>query len=274
MRLGIVSNCWREQLDAGTSLDELIEEAVRRGCDHVELRQGCLGGYERAGEGGLWPDVAALGPLAKRFPETGINLAMALPYLGGEVTPRTRLFLEGMSAAVALGRGGEGHLRLVDPETPAASVTADREAGLAERLASLASACADAGARLSVENARQPWGTRRGILSRARQRLGPRAGALGLCYDPCNLLSASDRPDPQAETARLRAEEIALFHYKQSREGAPHPEVGAGDIDWAVQLQALRQIGYMGARLFEIPAGPDIWERLECSRDYLKGLEA
>jgi sugar phosphate isomerase/epimerase len=103
--------------------------------------------------------------------------------------------------------------------------------------------------------------------------LGPRGGALGLCYDPCNLLNAADRPDPQAETGRRRAEEIALFHYKQSREDAAAPDVGPGDIDWPAQRDALRRIGYTGPRLFEIPAGPDIWDRLERSRHYLEELE-
>jgi len=39
------------------------------------------------------------------------------------------------------------------------------------------------------------------------------------------------------------------------------------------QLAALQQIAYRGPRLFEIPPGPDIWDRLERSRDTLNELE-
>ena len=39
------------------------------------------------------------------------------------------------------------------------------------------------------------------------------------------------------------------------------------------QVEALRRMAYQGPRLFEIPPGPDIWERLERSRDYLNQLE-
>ena len=54
--------------------------------------------------------------------------------------------------------------------------------------------------------------------------------------------------------------------------GEAAPEVGPGDVDWPAQLAALKEIKYTGARLFEIPAGPDIWDRLERSRKYLEGV--
>jgi sugar phosphate isomerase/epimerase len=273
MELGIVSNCWRTQLEAGTSLDDMIAEAARHRFVHIELRQGCLGGYEHDRDGQNFPDAGALLALPSRFPAMRFNLALAMPVLGGSVTPELPLFAAGLRAAVFLGGAGKAQLRLVDPETPAEALTEARQVEVAERLAALAEAAAEAGAVLSVENSRQPWAALRAILNRGRARLGVRAGALGLCYDPCNLLSAADRPDAQAETGRLRADEITLFHYKQSRGDAPAPDVGPGDIDWPVQRDALRRIGYAGPRLFEIPAGDDIWDRLERSRDYLEKLE-
>jgi sugar phosphate isomerase/epimerase len=139
-------------------------------------------------------------------------------------------------------------------------------------LAALAAACNARGALLSVENARQPWSALRHILGRARERLGRGSGALGLCYDPCNLLNAADRPDPGAETARLRADEIVLFHLKQARAGSLLSVLGPGEIDWPAQWAALRRMGYAGPRLFEIPAGREIWERLEQSRRYLDDI--
>jgi sugar phosphate isomerase/epimerase len=272
MDLGIVSNCWRTQLEAGTALDDLIAEAARRRFVHIELRQGCLGAYENA-DAGHCPDAGALQALPTRFPSRPFNLALAMPFLGGTMTPEHPLFAAGLHAAVALGAAGKAHLRLVDPETPPEALTEARQAEVAEGLVALAEAAAAAGAILSVENSRQPWAALCAILVRARTRLGAEAGSLGLCYDPCNLLNAADRPDPRAETGRLRAEEIALFHYKQSRNGAAAPDVGPGDIDWPAQRDALRRIGYDGPRLFEIPAGLDIWDRLERSRDYLEELE-
>jgi sugar phosphate isomerase/epimerase len=266
---GIVSNCWRAELDAGGSLDELLVEAERRGYRHIELRQGSLGACETTGKGGPHPDAGALRQLPARFPGLRFNLALALPYLGGTITPETALFEAGLRGAVALGGAGAAHLRLVDTETSAGEVTATRETLIAERLAVLAATCAERGATLSVENARQPWEALRRIFLRARERLGSGAGALSLCYDPCNLLSAADRPDARVETARLRADEIALFHLKQSHSGTPLPVVGHGEVDWPAQWGALQQMGYTGPRLFEIPAGPEIWERLERSREYL-----
>src|SRR5207244_188409 len=82
------------------------------------------------------------------------------------------------------------------------------------------------------------------------------------CYDPSNLHHAADRPDLQEVTAQLRGEEIGLLHFKQSRSGEQLPAIGPGEIDWLGQLQALRRKGYAGPQLFEIPAGPDIRERL------------
>jgi sugar phosphate isomerase/epimerase len=269
---GIVSNCWRAQLEEGVPLDELLAEADALGYRRVELRQGCLGTYETPGDGGPCPDAVALRALPVRFPRLRFNLALALPYLGGSVTPETPLYQAGLRGAVAVGRPGIAHLRLVDPETAPEALTSACESEIAARLTALATACAAQGAILSVENARQPWAAFRRIFDRARGQLGTDAGALGLCYDPCNLLGAADRPDPQGVTARLCADDVALFHFKQSDAGALLPVVGPGEVDWPGQLAALRAIGYTGPQLFEIPPGPEIWERLEQSRRYLDSI--
>jgi sugar phosphate isomerase/epimerase len=271
---GIISSCWRVQLESGVFLDELLAEAERRGYRHVELRQGCLAAYETAGEGGACPGADALRRLPDRFPRLRFNLAMALPYLGGEVAPESPLFEAGLRGAIALDGAGTAHLRLVDTETRGGALDQARENALATRLAALASACRGHGAILSVENGRQPWEALRRIFSGARERLAAGANALLLCYDPSNLHHAADRPDPQEVTAQLRGEEIGLLHFKQSQSGAQLPVIGPGEIDWAEQLAVLRRKAYAGPQLFEIPAGPDIWERLDQSRRYVSELEA
>src|SRR5438094_616777 len=134
MDFGIVSNCWRAQLEAGASLEDLIAEAVRRGYNYVELRQGCLGSYERGSDPG--PDAEALARLAGRFTEIGFNLALALPFFGSAVTPAHPLFQAGLdsSYAMAAGRARNAHVRLVDTETPPESLAGATPEAIAERL--------------------------------------------------------------------------------------------------------------------------------------------
>ena len=45
-RLGIVSNCWKMQLDSGATLASLVERGLAIGLRHFELRQGALGECE------------------------------------------------------------------------------------------------------------------------------------------------------------------------------------------------------------------------------------
>ena len=48
--------------------------------------------------------------------------------------------------------------------------------------------------------------------------------------------------------------------------------MGEGELDWTAILGALRDTGYRGPALFEIPGGPDIWDRLARSTAYIRGL--
>src|SRR5262249_21180438 len=162
-----------------------VAEAVRRGYGYVELRQGCLGAYERKSDGGTTPDPGAMTRLPERFPKVGFNLALAVPFFSGRIGPDDPLFRAGVEASRALALGGvrAAHLRLVDPETPADTLSPASADPLAERLSELASVCGARGGILSVENARQPWALLHRIFEQARALLGPRASALQLCYD-------------------------------------------------------------------------------------------
>src|SRR5262245_49715167 len=109
MQFGLVSNSWRAQLQAAEPLDALIAEALRRGYRAIELRQTCLGRYERGAES--VPDADALAKLADRFPEAKLNLALAWPCFSPQATAEDRLLIAGIDAALALAADGTAHLR-------------------------------------------------------------------------------------------------------------------------------------------------------------------
>jgi sugar phosphate isomerase/epimerase len=263
MILGIVSNCWKVQLDNGTDIDALIEEAHTRGYRHVELRQTCLGKYEN--KDGNVPDAQALAQLREKFPEMGFNIAVALPFMRGELNPESPLFAAGLEAAVAL-NSEKPHLRLVDPFTDEVPKFESVCASLAE----LGWACVARKGTLSVENARQAWRALREVVALARERMREAATQLKFCYDPCNLLNAPDKPDPQLVTQQMLSANLGIFHFKQSKRGRMLLTVADGDVDWNAQIATLKRKGYSGPALFEIPPHKDIWRNLQKSRAYVE----
>ncbi len=265
MILGIVSNCWKVQLDNGTDVDHLIEEAQKRGYKHVELRQMCLGKYE-SGEGNV-PNAAALAQLREKFPDMGFNVAIALPFMGGGLTPENEAFAAGLKAAVAL-NPEKPNMRLVDLTT----TEVDNLEQVAASVAELGWACVARKGTLSLENARQPWSALREVFALARTRMRDAATSLRFCYDPCNLLNAPDKPDPQEVTQQMFAANIGVFHFKQSKRGRMLLTVADGDVDWHAQIAALQRKGYHGPALFEIPPHKDIWRNLQKSRAYVEGV--
>ena len=59
MKLGAITNSWREHLESA-SIESLVAQAAERGAMHIELRQTCLGDCE-TGEGNDWqPNIANL----------------------------------------------------------------------------------------------------------------------------------------------------------------------------------------------------------------------
>jgi sugar phosphate isomerase/epimerase len=281
MALGIVSNCWRVQLDEHESIDRLIAEALRRRYHSIELRQGCLGRYERGAD--RMPDADALAELPRRFPEATLNIAIAFPF-GSALTTHDeklfhRLFLTGVDAAVAVAGPGKAYLRLVDvtttaeqavPNTALDTAALDTAANVtAARLASLADSLVRRGGLLAIENARQPWQWTLDVLRGAKRKLGDDSRCLRLCYDPCNLLMAPDVTNCGDATRSLAADDLAAVHAKQQHAGRILPTVADGDVDWAEQVTALTTMDYQGPILFEVAPEKAIWENLEASRLYL-----
>src|SRR6476620_5966830 len=99
MILGIVSNCWRLQLAERVPLELLVEKAQREGYRAIELRQGCLGEFETAGD--HLPIAECLANLPSKFPHIQFNIAIAFPFFN-PFECDALLFAAGLDAAVAL----------------------------------------------------------------------------------------------------------------------------------------------------------------------------
>ncbi len=273
MILGLVSNCWRQQLDSGVSLETLISRAAESGYQTIELRQTCLGRFEDPQS--FLPRTKALLDLPQGFPELRFDLALAFPFLDpANPGPKDPLFDLGVEAAGALSGRFHPHLRLVDLDTSDEQLASVPLPDLAARLAELARRLIQTGGLLSLEHARQPWGVFLSLVLEARQLLGEDAPGLRICYDPANLLAASDAPKPIQVVRGLAPETLSMLHLKQFRGREFQQLVGPGEIDWQSQISVLKSRGYTGPALFEIDAHSRIWEHLDQSRTYLQGLGA
>ena len=259
--LGLVSNCWKVQLDSGTPLDSLISESVRRGLTVIELRQGSLGEYEVGSE--CVPQADRLAELAREFSEVRFNVALSLPCLGGELSRNDSLFRAGRSAAQSLANGQPPHLRLVDLQTRPEQCLASSIETAAGGLIELTEAMIDVDGSLSIEHSQQRWAWFDSVMNAARQRLGEQSSRLRLCFDPCNLL-LTERADEVANIVEsVRREDVSMIHVKQRRDGQVQPDIGDRDLDWPRLLETLRRRGHFGPVLFEIAPHVDVWANLE-----------
>ncbi len=268
-RLGIVSNCFQQQLRSGASLDALVSTAVDRGYRCIELRQGSLGALE-GGDGRS--DAAGLARLAQRFSAVEFNAAVPAAFL---TSPGDQLFDQvkrGLDAAAALAPHGRPHLRLVDLTTTDADLACRSAAAIGADIARLAALASSASSTLSLEHGRQSWSLFAPCLVAARRALGRHAEVLQLCFDPCNLLGTPVPADPRRVAETLDSARVAMVHLKQVRAGAHLPHLTHGDVDWRQQLEALGAIGYAGPLLFEIAPSADVWSALETSQGYLREL--
>ncbi len=273
MILGLVSNCWRQQLVEGVPLEKLISRAAESGYRAIELRQTCLGRFEDPQT--FLPRTEALARLPKAFPELRFDLALAFPFLDPiHDASCDRLFETGVEAAQALSGRFCPHLRLVDLDTTEEHLTSVPLLDLTANLARLARRLIERKGLLSLEHAREPWGVFQDLVTEARLLLGEDAPGLRICYDPANLLAASDSPEPTRVVETLAPETLSMLHLKQFRGDEFQERVGPGEIDWRSQISVLKSRGYSGPAMFEIDAHTQIWEHLDQSRTYLEGLGA
>ncbi len=265
---GLVSNCWRRQLDLGTSLDELLAESVRQGYTFVELRQGALGHYEDPVS--KTPLAELLSCLPARFASLELSLALACPFFdvaAGDGVP----WNESFAAAEAVSGGRAACLRLVDLAT-SHEVAARTCQTAGESLAARLRPFVNSGGRVLLENAAQAFSSLAMVMRAARAALGRLGEHLGLCYDPCNVLLSPDRSDPLAVTRSVGANSLGMFHIKQAIAGVVQPDIVPGDIQWREHLSAVERLGFEGPVLYELAASENVWERLAASRKYLAGL--
>jgi sugar phosphate isomerase/epimerase len=63
---------------------------------------------------------------------------------------------------------------------------------------------------------------------------------------------------------------VKIVHFKQARDGRPHPTVDTGDMDCAGVLRVLEEKGYQGAAIMEIPPDQQVLDNLAASFAYLE----
>ena len=272
--LGTVSNGWGDLLSS-SSLPEQCRRAAELGFGYVELRQRALGTYEErvAGDDRPWPLPSALAGLRGEAPGLDFNLAVEAPFQTSVIAPDDAYLGRCLEAAVALG-GESPVLRLVDLSPAEALLDAEAIDRLGQSIADLAYRAWRMGVAISLENSKQPVRVVRALIERAAVSVGEDVTTPTLCWDSHNQIAQRLELESPVETARtVGVEELFEFHFKQTHARELLPDVtGAGDLDWHEILEALHHRGYRGPALFELPSGPDIWERLERSTAYFREL--
>ena len=271
--LGAVSNCWSALLPE-SSLEAECRRGLPLGFYYVELRQRALGDAEEQvpGDDRPWPIPARLRALTEAVPEVRFNLAVEAPFMTSPIAPDDRYLRRCAEAAVALG-GDPPVLRLVDISPAPSLLDGAQTTALGRSVAGLATACADLGVRLALENSKQPVGVLLEVMRHARAALAPDVPAPQLCWDSQNQISQGFLREDPLETARtVPLADLFEFHFKQVREGQLQSDVADGELDWHATLATLASRGYHGPALFEIPPGADIWERLERSTAYVRQI--
>lgn len=271
--LGVVSNCWSALLPQ-SSLGEQCRRAVDVGYGYVELRQRALAECEESVDGDArpWPIPAALGALREEFPHLGMNLALEAPFFTTPLDPEDAYFTRCIEAAKALSADAP-ILRFVDL-SPAPALLTDAEIEiLGQSVAGLATRLDASGVALALENSKQPVERLEALIGAALQSEPYDIPSPQICWDPHNQISQTLAPEDPLQTAStLNLETLFEFHFKQAIGGQLQGDVSDGDIDWSALVHTLRERGYHGPALFEIPAGTDIWDRLERSTRYVSAL--
>lgn len=271
MILGAISNSWKLQL-SNNDLQKLVQDARTRGAVHIELRQTCMGSYE-TGQGDAWrPAIQRLAKMANGFPGLTFNLAIEWPCLSVESSPQGEPFRAALRAAKVLDPDSP-HLRLVDRTPFDSAWTTEGEVPVMalQQATGLTRQASQQGVILSIENVGQTIAGMTLLVRAVRHRLPENEGRfLGICPDPANQLPLFPGTDPIAEIQSTPLDFLKIVHFKQTRDGKPHPTIDSGDVDCLRQMRVLKKIGYRGAIVMEIPPHDRVMENLSASFAYLE----
>lgn len=265
--LGVVSNCWKTQLDAGEPLEQLIEQAVEFGFRAVELRQGALGDYESmvADAGSSRFAYKRLAWLSQSFPDVALNLAVSFPCFGSEIRDDSAVFLHAIQAARAIGSGRPIHLRIVDTQTRLPKFDLQTIHAASNLIARLTTKLADAGGTLSIEHSYQNWSDFLSMMQFAKDQLASHSSKLLCCFDPCNLLLMESVDSVTAIVESIPSDFVAMIHLKQRREGRILPDLGEGDLDWPQLIRLLDHSNCQCPWMFEVAPDGEVWTHLRRS---------
>lgn len=268
--IGTVSNGWAALL-ATSSLSEQCRLAVERGFGYVELRQGACAecesiepGYDRP-----WPGPDRLAGLRKELPGLAMNLAVEAPFMTRPIPAGDPFLNRCAEGALALG-GDPPTVRLVDL-SPAPAILDDAGAErLGASVAGVAHHLWQRGVALALENSRQPVSALIAVIGHARAFLPEAVPAPRICWDPANqILQNFELEEPVEMAQSVPKDAWFMVHFKQVHAGAVLPDMRDGELDWPAILAALDSRGFDRPGLFELPAGPDIWDRLDRGREYI-----
>lgn len=269
MIFGAITNSWRHQLES-LDLMDLVGQAEQMGARHIELRQTCLGQWEK-GTGEDWrPNLDRLSDLLTAHPGLTFDLAMALPCLTQMIDPQGEGYQAALAGAKLVGKD-QPHLRVVDP-SPFDATWESPEDLPAEALnvSALATEAARQGVVFSIENSGQPIRSLAMLVEEVRAGMSSENAAyLGLCPDPTNQLRRFPGDDPLAELDALPLDMIKIVHFKQMSNGEAHSGVDDGDLNCLRMRDILNAKGFNGPAIMEIPSAPDVFDHLAVSFQYL-----
>ncbi|MBC8289523.1 MAG: sugar phosphate isomerase/epimerase [Planctomycetes bacterium] len=261
-RLGIVSNCWKNQLDGGATLASLVERGLEIGLRHFELRQGALGDCETEDR---LPIPAQLASLADHFSLAAFDLAVEMPVVTGASPLDADFESRCIESAVALASEASpiAHLRIVDLAGPDVGQGDARKRSL-ETLVRLDESLRKKNTQsmLSLEHSIQRWLPFRSLFDEVRAAID-----LKLCFDPCNLWLCDEAPPLTEIVSSLDPASISMLHVKQRDEASPgvRVDIGPGAVPWPELLRQLDSAGYFGPILFETAPCEDVIEQTEAN---------
>jgi sugar phosphate isomerase/epimerase len=164
----------------------------------------------------------------------------------------------------------------------------------AERIAPLLDAARSGGVRIGIENEASCLAGSGAEMARLFAHLPPDP-AIGVVWDPCNVLYLDGTNDPVADDYPLIADRLIHVHVKDARRDGIHAattcvELGSGAVDFPAQFTTLKRHGYkswitlethwrpkahLEAALQHLPAGHAFSSEAEpASRICIQRLEA